>query len=106
MEEDGTDRFERADTDSRRTHTHTAQETDREREGGRASVANKQKTLDATLFNSQYGSDDDQRYLNNYKNYPRAQSANKIPPVLSGSTLGLGVDAAEISSWRNPPFGG
>lgn len=25
--------------------------------------------------------------------------------ILSG-TLGLGVDAAEISSWRNPPFGG
>lgn len=61
----------------------------------------------------------DRMMIGNYKkkNWPRAPSANKntnkkksppppLPPphtVLSGP-LGLGVDAAEISSWRNPPF--
>ncbi len=39
------------------------------------------------------------------KNTREHHLQTKSPPVLSG-TLGLGVDAAEISSWRNPPFGG
>lgn len=90
-----------------RGHTQTG---DRQRSGEgetlSASVANKQKALDATLFNSQRGSDDDQRHLSDYKNYPRAPSANKIPPPVLSGTLGLGVDAAEIPSKRNPPFGG
>lgn len=109
MEEDGTDRFERADTDSRHTlYPQHWRHTERQRRFG----VNKQKALDATLFNSQHGSDDDQLYLNNYKKrrgrkkYPRAPSANKIPPSVLSGTLGLGVDAAEISSWRNPPNGG
>lgn len=67
------------------THTHTQRRrqtvSEREAKTLPASVANKEKTLDATLFNSQYASDGDQRYLNNYKNYPRAPSANKIPPL-------------------------
>lgn len=80
MEEDGTDRFERAD--SRHIHTHSAGDRqEKRRETLSASVANKQKTLDATLFNSQYGSDDDQQ-LEKKKTSSRAPSANKIPPCL------------------------
>lgn len=49
MEEDGTDRFERADTDSRHTlYPQRWRQTERER---RFSF-NKQKTLDATLFST------------------------------------------------------
>ena len=49
MEEDGTDRHERADSAGVRLKS-----------GEGASVADKQKTLDATLFNCQHGSDVDQ----------------------------------------------
>ncbi len=72
-----------------------ARERERERETLSASAANKQQTLDATLFNSQHGSDDQQLA---YKNYPRAPSANKIPPSLCL------VWSSRVGCWRSRNF--
>lgn len=53
--------FETADRGGRQTEKRPKQET-----LSAPVVANKAKTLDATLFNSQRGSDDDQLYLNDH----------------------------------------
>lgn len=110
MEEDGTDRFERADTDSRHTlYPQRWRQTERER---RFSF-NKQKTLDATLFSTLNA---DQMMISctstitkkekKKKKIPKSTICKQNPPSVLSGTLGLGVDAAEISSWRNPPNGG
>lgn len=89
------------------TYTHTAQETDREA-ARRFQLQPPINTWRHTFqLSKRIRWSAVTQQLERKKKYPRAPSANTPHRrlVLSG-TLGLGVDAAEISSWRNPPFGG